>query len=300
MKLYITGIAGLLGSNIVKELYTKCEITGVDIYGVEIPNVKYSTFSLYEIDKLREHLILEKPDVVIHTAAAINVDACEENPEWAYRLNDETTEVLADLCDLLGIKMVYISSDAVFDGLSEKLYTEEDQVNPLNIYAKSKLAGEEKVLQYEKNLVCRTNIYGLNIQPKMSFGEWVVTSLEDDKTLNMFDDIDFSPILVSDLADIIYMALEKNLCGLYHICSTGCINKYDFGIEFKRVFGIETGVINRTQSETMHFKAKRSKHMGMSNEKIRSTLGIEIRSPKESVKEFKRLWDEKQLDDRKD
>lgn len=293
MKIYITGIAGLLGNNIVKQLHDKCDIVGVDLFDIEIPNMLYQKFSLYETDRLRKHLEDEKPDVLIHTAAAINVDECEENPDWAYKLNEETTGVIADLCNLLGIKMVYISSDAVFDGSEERLYQEKDNVNPLNVYAKSKLRGETKVLKYKRNLVCRTNIYGLNIQPKKSFGEWVVTSLMENRTLNMFDDIDFSPILVTDLADIIYLALCNNLEGLYHICSTGCVNKYDFGMMFKNIFGIETGTIVRSQSNIMHFKAKRSKHMGMSNERIRNELGISIRTPMESVIEFKRQWDEK-------
>lgn len=292
MRIYITGIAGLLGNNIVKKLVNKCEITGVDILDVKIPNISYENFSLYETERLREHIKNVNPDAVIHTAAAVDVDECEENPEWAYRLNEQATKDIADICNELGIKLVYISSDAVFDGESEKLYMETDEVNPLNVYAKTKLAGEGWALRYDRNLVFRTNIYGQNIQNKKSFGEWIVSSLEEGKTLNMFEDIDFSPILVNDLAEIIYKALEADLCGLYHVCATGCISKYEFGIRLREIFNLHTGNINRTQSETMHFKAKRSKHMGMSNEKIRQSLGIKIRTPEESIKEFKRLYDE--------
>lgn len=292
MRIYITGIAGLLGNNIVKKLVNKCEITGVDILDVKIPNISYENFSLYETERLREHIKNVNPAAVIHTAAAVNVDECEENPEWAYRLNEQATKDIADICDELGIKLVYISSDAVFDGDSERLYKETDEVNPLNVYAKTKLAGESWVLRYDRNLVFRTNIYGQNIQNKQSFGEWIVSSLEEGKTLNMFEDIDFSPILVNDLAEIIYKALEADLRGLYHVCATGCISKYEFGIRLREIFNLHTGNINRTQSETMHFKAKRSKHMGMSNERIRQSLGIKIRTPEESIQEFKRLYDE--------
>lgn len=292
MKLYITGIAGLLGNNIVKKLVNRCDITGVDIIDIKIPNVSYEKFSLYETERLKEHIKKVAPDAVIHTAAAVNVDECEENPEWACKLNEEITGSIADICDSLGIKMVYISTDAVFDGENEKLYNEDDVVNPQNIYAKTKLGGEKLVLKYEKNLVLRTNIYGHNIQNKKSFGEWIVSELEAGNTLNMFEDIDFSPILVSDLAEIIYRSLEKELSGLYHACATGCISKYDFGIRLKEIFKFETGMINRAQSGMMHFKAKRSKHMGMSNEKIKQELGIKIRTPEESIREFKRLYEE--------
>lgn len=292
MRLYITGIAGLLGNNIVKKLVDRCEITGVDILDLKIPNIEYENFSLYETRRLEEHIKKVKPDVVIHTAAAVNVDECEKNPEWAYKLNVETTKKISEICGALNIKLVYISTDAVFDGKDSKLYTESDDVNPLNVYAKTKLGGESYVLQYPKNLVIRTNIYGHNIQNKKSFGEWIVSSLEDGKILNMFDDIDFSPILVSDLAEIIYKALVCKLSGLYHVCATGCISKYEFGIKLKEVFAIDTGVINRSKSDCMNFVAKRSKHMGMSNEKISKELGIRIRTPEESIYEFKRLYDE--------
>ena len=292
MRLYITGIAGLLGNNIVKRLVNRCEITGVDILDLDIPNITYEKFSLYEKERLRLHIAQVKPDAVIHTAAAVNVDECEENPHWAYKLNKETTGDIAEICNELGIKLVYISSDAVFDGESEELYQETDLVNPLNVYAKTKLDGERLVLNYSRNLVFRTNIYGQNIQNKKSFGEWILSSLEEGKVLNMFEDIDFSPILVSDLAEIIYKALEKDLCGLYHVCATGCITKYDFGIKLKELFELKTGNINRVQSEMMHFKAKRSKHMGMSNAKISRELEIKIRTPEESIREFRRLYDE--------
>lgn len=292
MRIYITGIAGLLGNNIVKKLVNRCEITGVDILDLKIYNIFYENFSLYETERLREHIKSVMPDVVIHTAAAVNVDECEENPEWAYKLNEEVTGNIAEICHSLGIKLVYISTDAVFDGEDEKLYVETDKVNPLNVYAKTKLGGEKYVLQYKENLVFRTNIYGHNIQNKKSFGEWIVSSLAEGQTLNMFEDIDFSPILVSDLAEIIYKALECNIQGLYHVCATGCISKYDFGICLKEIFGLDAGNINKSQSESIHFKARRSKHMGMSNEKIKRDLGIRIRTPEESIKEFKRLYNE--------
>lgn len=166
MKLYITGIAGLLGNNIVKKLVNRCEITGIDILDLDIPNVTYEKFSLYEKDKLKQHIEQVSPDVLIHTAAAVNVDECEENPEWAFKLNEEVTKDIAMICNELEIKLVYISSDAVFDGESKKLYDEADEVHPLNVYAKTKLGGEKYVLDYERNLVFRTNIYGQNIQDK--------------------------------------------------------------------------------------------------------------------------------------
>lgn len=289
MKLYVTGIAGLLGNNIVNQLIDRCDITGVDLIDLEISGIYYECFSLFETERLRRHIMEVKPDAVIHTAAAVNVDACESNPSWAYELNDKMTMQLAEICQGLNIPMVFISSDAVFDGTNPKLYEETDVAAPLNVYGKTKLAGEKHVLKYKQNLVFRTNIYGLNIQDKESFGEWVVSSLKANKELNMFEDIKFSPILVNDLAEIIYIALNHKLAGVYHVCATGSVSKYTFGLMLQEAFQLG-GKINKTDSSTMQFKAKRSKNMGMSNRKICDTLNIHIRTPEESVLEFKRLY----------
>jgi dTDP-4-dehydrorhamnose reductase len=188
--------------------------------------------------------------------------------------------------------MIYISTDAVFDGLSEKLYKEDDEVNPLNIYGKTKYEGETYVLRNTKNVVLRTNIYGYNILDKNSFGEWILSALRNGETISMFDDIYFSPILVNELALIMVQIIEKDLCGLFHICGSGSISKYDFGLTLKEIFGIKQGSIIRSNSENFNFKAKRSKNMGMSNDKITKDLNISISSPIESIKCFKRLYEE--------
>lgn len=286
MKLYVTGIAGMLGYGIYTALKDKAVITGTDIVDIDIPGLSYQKISLYDMEAVERDIVNEKPDVVVHTAAAVNVDECEEKPEYARRLNTEVTGKLAAVCERHGIQMVYISTDAVFDGETSALYTEEDAVNPINVYGKTKLDGEAEVLKNPRGLVFRTNIYGINIQKKQSFGEWIYNALKEDKTLHMFTDIYFSPILVNDLADLIYRACEKQLSGLYHACGTGCISKYDFGKKLKEVFKIETGSICKSVSGSMKFKAKRAKHMGMSNRKLRQALGVYIRTPEESIEKF--------------
>lgn len=285
-KIYITGIAGMLGYGIYNTLKDRAEIFGIDIVNIEVPSLSYPKISLYETDAVEQNILQIQPDVLIHTAAWINVEECEENPAEAARLNTQVTAQLADICHKHHIKMVYISTDAVFDGNDSRLYSEDDITNPPNVYGRTKLDGETAVLQYPENLVLRTNIYGLNIQKKQSFGEWIFHALKEDQTLHLFTDIYFSPILVNELAELIYLSCQKELCGLYHACGTGCINKYDFGMKLKEIFQLETGTIISATSDTAHFKARRSKHMGMSNERLRSALQVNISTPEESIKKF--------------
>lgn len=289
-KIYITGIAGLLGSNLAQELKGKYEITGVDMVREGIGEVQYNVFDMSDYARLREDIENQKPDVLIHTVAVVNVDKCEVEKELAEHINADLTRKVADVCVENHIKMIYISTDAVFDGTLSRMYEETDKVHPINEYAKTKYRGEIFTAKCENNLILRTNIYGLNIQQKKSFGEWIVEALKNDEELNMFEDIYFSPILVNELAEVIDKCIEKDLNGVYHACGTGMINKYEFGLKVKEIFGIKTGKIHCSSSESMHFTAQRPKNMGMSNKKICDELNIRIRTPEESIIKFYELY----------
>lgn len=289
-KIYITGLAGMLGSNLAFLLKEKYKVAGVDRIPVTMHGIEASCFDMLEEERLYEDLARVKPELVIHTAAAVNVDRCEQEPEFAKKLNETLTYSLANCCKMLGISLIYISTDAVFEGSIPGLYTEEDQPKPVNEYGKTKLAGEKYVLELENGLVLRTNIYGFNVQSKYSFGEWVVSCLLEGQTLSMFDDIYFSPILVNDLAQVIDLCINQEVCGLYHACGTGSVNKYEFGCYMKEVFHIQTGQIVRAQSSQHEFIAKRSKNMGMSNQRLSKLLGIRMRTPQESIELFYELY----------
>lgn len=290
-KIYITGIGGLLGGNIAYLLRNRYCVAGADVINVIIDNVFTETYDMLDTDLLNSAINRFKPDIIIHTVAAINVDKCEEDVPYAEKLNVLLTKKISEVCEAQGIKLIYISTDAVFDGKKIDLYNENDIVNPINIYGSTKLSGEQIVLKSRKNLVLRTNIYGFNIQNKYSFGEWILYSLIQDKTINMFDDIYFSPIIVNELTEIISEAIDKDLVGIYHACGTGSISKYEFAILLKEIFNIKTGNINKSSSETFLFKAKRSKNMGMSNTKLCNKLQITINTPEESLMCFKKLFD---------
>lgn len=287
-RIYITGIAGMLGANIAYLLKDQCEIVGVDKVLFQADKIKCEQFDLLDYQKLRESILRAAPDVLIHTAALVNVDFCEEDQELAYQLNTELTVFLAKICDEISCKMVYISTDAVFDGEDKTLYREEDITHPVNQYGKTKWMGENEVLK-RNHLVVRTNIYGFNVQNKYSFGEWVYQSLQRGEILHMFTDIDFSPILVNDLTEVIVKLLEEDVKGVYHVCASGCISKYDFGKYLQSIFSLKEGWIEKSQSDHFPFKARRSKHMGMSNKKVRETLGISLPSPEESIERFYQL-----------
>jgi len=290
--IFITGIAGMLGSNLAFLLRDKYHVAGVDLHEIAIQNVYGNVFSALDMELIKENFIKNKTNILIHCAALVNVDECETKPEYAELINLTLTKNLVRICKELGIKMIFISTDAVFDGESELLNKESDTPKPISVYGKTKLHAEEVVLSVNNNLVVRTNIYGFNYREKSSFGEWILNSLISNIELNMFYDIYFSPILVNELSDILEQCIESNMAGLYHICSTGSISKYDIAVAIMEEFGLE-GSINKVSMKNYNFKAPRTKNMGLSNEKISEAFGIHIRTPRESVTEFKRLYDNK-------
>lgn len=289
-KLLITGITGLLGSNLAYILKNDFKLCGISRGPFNMPQVRTKQLNLIDHGIFYDYIEEVRPDVLIHTAAITNVDLCEEDRELARIVNAQVTGFVAEKCRALSTKLIYISTDSVFDGKKNGLYTECDDTNTINEYAKTKLLGENYVLRNTNSLVLRTNFYGFNYQNKYSFAEWILHSLQGDHTINLFEDIFFSPILVNDMAHLINIAIRKDISGLYNLCGTGKISKHDFGIYLKERFRIPSGIILKSRSEDSGFKAKRPQNMGMSNKKICKDLNVSIRTPREGIDRFYELY----------
>ena len=185
-----------------------------------------------------------QPDAIIHTAAIANVDACEIRSETARLLNAEIPGRLAELCAKRGVRLIHISTDAVFDGTKDSVYTEEDAPNPLSIYARTKLDGETAVLSVNADaVVARVNFFGWSLSGKRSLSEYFVNHLSSGKECDGFTDVCFCPLFVGDLADTLVRMLEKDLSGLYHVVGSEAMTKYDFGVKIARQFGFDEGLI---------------------------------------------------------
>src|SRR5262249_10037439 len=157
------------------------------------------------------------PAQIVHCAALTNVDWCEDHPEEANRMNAESSGYLAQLALDIGAHFVHVSTDAVFDG-KRMNYVETDQPAPLNVYGYSNQRWEQEVLGRNPSaVVARVNVYGWNAQNKLSLAEWILDQLTKGKSVPGFTDVFFTPILVNDLADVLFAALDRGLSGIYHI-----------------------------------------------------------------------------------
>ncbi len=292
MKVGVTGASGMLGSALITHLSKSYRVFATSRgKGVEGKNIKWDCFDLTDITLLNKWLETIKPDVVIHCAAIVNVDLCEDNVKLATKLHIETTEVMANYLDSNGGRLIYISTDSVFDGEKQGAYSESDLVSPLNVYAKTKIMGEKSVQSMNNGLVLRTNIIGWTQEGKTSFAEWVLNRLNDNAPLNLFYDVYFSPLTVYDLSLIIEKIIEKPILGLYHCGSRDNISKYDFGKKMAEIFQLSDSNINRVSVDSMDFKASRPKNMALNSDKLSDKLQYDIPSAIDSIVHMKNQYD---------
>jgi dTDP-4-dehydrorhamnose reductase len=294
MKVGVTGASGMLGTSLIAHLSEKHKVFATSrSKGIEGNNIQWDCFDLTDIVLLNEWLQKSKLDLVIHCAAIVNVDACEENVELATELHVETTKAMTDYLDSRDARLIYISTDSVFDGEKQSAYGESDLENPLNVYAKTKLMGEKPVQSMNNGLVLRVNIIGWTQEGSTSFAEWILKSLIGNVPLNLFYDVIFSPLHVDNLSLIIGKIIEKPIFGLHHCVSSDSISKYDFGKKMAETFQLSNENINRVSYDSMHFKVNRPKNMALNIKKISAVLKHDFPSAIDAIKLMKRQYNNK-------
>lgn len=285
-RLLITGASGLLGSKIV-------ELTGENYQVIPVHNTKplHLNSSKLDITNRKEVFNLfrkTKPDIAIHTAAETNVDKCETHEELAWKINVEGTRNVAEACSETSAKMVYISTDYVFDG-EKGLYTEEDTPNPINHYGITKLEGENQVKKICKNyVILRTSVlYGWHPY-KINFATWVINSLKQKKNTSIITDHFNTPTLADNLAEMIIEAIQKDLQGLYHASGSQRISRYQFAQQITKIFNLNQSLIKPIKmNQITAWTAKRPKDSSLNINKIRELLKTTPLNISEGLKKMK-------------
>lgn len=275
--LLITGVSGLLGINLALEAVREGhEVVGWT-HSRSLKGVPFGqeTVSLENLEDLPAALQKARPNAVIHCAAVANLDEAEQNPQHTFLVNAQAPGVLARASKEAGIPFVLISTDAVFDG-SKGNYSEEDQPNPQNTYAQSKLAGEQAVRnEYPEALVARVVFYGWSLSGKRSLAEFFFNNLSQGKQVKGFTDSIFSPLYARDLSDLLLEALSKDLRGTYHFFSRESLSKYDFGVALANRFGLDQNLITAVETARGDLNTPRSLNLSASSAKLCTALGHE-------------------------
>lgn len=274
----VTGVGGLLGLNFALAVDgKKHQVIGVaNTTPLTWVNFKFLQAELTEPGIVEKLVDQTKPDVILHTAAIANMEACEANPDQAAEVNGKLPGVIAETAKRHSIQMIHISTDAVFDGAKGD-YLETDTPNPLSVYARTKLQGEQSVLAANPDaLIARVNFYGWSITGKRSLAEFFVNNLEQGKPMKGFTDVLFCPMMVLDLADMLVEAARKKLQGIYHLVGAQPMSKYDFGVAIANTFGFDPVLISSASVTDGGLVASRSPNLTLNTEKITAALGHDL------------------------
>ena len=288
MRILITGVSGLLGNNLAWYFRGKNLVMGFyNTHPVCFAEIECQKVDLLDVPVLGKWVQKFEPEVVIHCAGLTNLDFCEKNQEAAFAANVKATRNLVATLKGSSAKLVYISSDAVYDGKNGN-YREEDPVEPMNYYGRTKYEGERESERHGNALILRTNIFGWNVLPKESLAEWMVSTLMRKELLRGFSDAFFSPIYTFDMASILERCLQKNLRGLYHCGSSTSLSKYEFVLQLSRYFGLDASLVQPCSRDEVPLAAKRGKNLSLCSDRLSKALDVPFPSMKESIKNFHR------------
>jgi dTDP-4-dehydrorhamnose reductase len=291
MKILVTGASGLLGANFILESRLKqIEIIAIDhIHRLHIPDAKVVQVDLTNASLVENIVYSYKPQWIINCASITDVDWCEKHPTDAWAIHVEASRYLASAARKVGARLAYISTDSVFDGIKGD-YCEEDPCVPLNVYAITKLAGEKAALEdLPSSLIIRTNIYGWNTQNKQSLAEWMFNELVSQRPLFGFRDVIFTPILVNDLADLLFEMIDQGLEGVYHVAGALACSKYDFALQLADTFNLNKSLIQPSSINNSTLQAPRPKNTSLQTTKITHAINRSMPDVISGLKRFKLL-----------
>jgi dTDP-4-dehydrorhamnose reductase len=257
MRVLVTGAAGQLGQDVMKELARKNhEAFGADRQQLDITK---------ESDVLA-YIIEIEPDVILHCAAYTNVDAAEENEDAAYQVNAAGTEYLAKAAKQVGAKMLCVSTDYVFDGTATEPYEVDQLTKPLGAYGRTKLAGEELLQKHlDQFFIVRTAwVFGVSGN---NFVKTMIRLGKERGEVGVVHDQVGSPTYTVDLAKFMVELMETDKYGVYHATNSGVCTWYEFAVEIFNQAGIDVKV-NPLTTDQFPRPAARPKYSVLSKKKI--------------------------------
>lgn len=284
-KILITGARGQLGSDLMAVLGQRYEVVGCDIEDFDITNA----------DAVRQHLTQIKPTIVLHAAAFTDVDRCESEPERAMAVNAEATGYIAATCRDLGARMIYYSTDYVFDGKKRSPYVESDEPNPQTAYGRSKLEGERRVREaLTAYAILRLAwVYGAHgknfVRMMLKLGYEQIRAVQRGEIitpLKVVDDQIGNPTWTMDIARQTEVVLrERLLSGIYHCTSAGETSWYGLT---ERIFAQLRMTVHMRPCTTDQFPrpAPRPAYSALENAALKAAGQNVMRDWREALAEF--------------
>jgi len=286
-KILLTGANSFLGGHLYKALFNSYIAYGT-YNSNRIRTVNFLKLNLIGKGDVLKILNEVKPDIVIQNAAVSDPDDAEVNKKIAWLVNVESTEIIADWCNKNRAKLLYISTDQVFDGLSS-YYKETDKANPINFYGKTKVEAENIVLASNKNAVIRMALmYGRGVFNISYRQEWLWNTLAYGKgKIKIIYDQYRSLLCVNNAADLIKELCDIDFSGLIHIGGPERISRYDFAIRLCNFLNRDYNErIEKVSYKEVHYKAVRPKDVSFDITKAKSILRTPILTTQEALSKY--------------
>ncbi len=273
-RILITGVSGLLGSNLALVAEPRFEVVGVlHRQGLHNPGFETVQADLMDLEGLGPLLDAVQPDWVINCAALANLNQAEEQKDLTLHLNAKMPGRLATEAAARGLRLVHISTDAVFDG-KKGSYKETDGPKPLSTYGQSKRQAELAVKSAHPGaILARTVFFGWSVGGDQSLAEYFYNSLAAGQDTPGHRDRRFCPLLVTDLAEILLEMLQKDLNGIYHVASADSMTKYEFGLALAQRFGLDASLVQSSLSSADNPAAKRAPDLSLNTARLTRALG---------------------------
>ena len=292
MRILITGITGLLGTSIYQMAEKEHDMVGIyhPKRHLQAPfNVPVFSVNVSDVIEMENIISSFKPDVIIHTAGIGNVDYTEQNKEEAYKINVVGTNNIVKICEENKIRLVYISSNAVFNG-NDPLYSENDNTTPINYYGVLKVEAE--------NLVKSSNVDWVILRPILMYG-WPypgerenhvvfwIKNLRSGKPIKVVDNVYSKPLYSRSCAEAILEIVEQNKNGIYHVAGSDHISLYEFSMITAEVFQLDRDLITPVPDSYFSELTLRPRDTSFSTEKLERDTGYKPMSVREGLLHMK-------------
>lgn len=275
MKVLVTGANGQLGYDVVKELQKQ----NIECYGATRQD-----FDIVDFEATKKFITNYMPDAVIHCAAYTAVDKAEDEQGLCYLVNASATENIAEICKKINAKMLYISTDYVFDGTKDDFYEVDYKPNPINVYGKTKLLGEQAVQKIlDKYFIVRISwVFG---EHGNNFVKTMLRLGKERKEISVVADQYGSPTYTADLAPLLVEMIKTDKYGVYHATNEGVCTWAEFAEEIFKIAGMDVKVNHITTAE-YPTRAKRPINSRLSKKKLRQKSFKTFENWKETLKNF--------------
>ncbi len=291
----ITGANGLLGQKLVDKLSNRAAIQLVATGRGSNRNPNTEGYAYEELDitdetRMRELFEVYQPTELINCAALTHVDKCELDPDLCEELNVKAVELMCQVCRDFGTRIIHISTDFIFDG-EDGPYAEKDKPNPLSVYGRSKLRGEEIVLGAGIPFAIARTMLVYGVVADMSRSNivlWAKKALSDGQSINVVNDQFRSPTLAEDLAEGVILIAMKEKTGIYHLSGPETLSVVEMVRQVAAHWDLDASLITEIDSTTLAQPAKRPPRTGFVILKAQTELGYRPRNFRDGLQVIER------------